>query len=702
MEMDNADQLTALSKEELLAKLEENDKKHKLSLEKLQRRLRRAEENRMSINTMYESALSLRDFVAREKEQQYMYNRLLLEAFPNILMVFDKDMRFVLGTTDIIARQFAIVDPNSLNGMYIEKVFANITDQEWIKHTLTNCRKVMSDKISLKYNDQIKFTNNVTVHMILTISPALDRDREIQGLVFAVQNVTELVKVKEAAETAAQAKSNFLANMSHEIRTPMNAILSMSNLLQVAEKDPLKKSYVNNILTASNTLLSIINDVLDFSKIDAHKIELLPQTYETVDLIREVTSIVSMRAAEKKLVLVTDIMPDFPAVLVGDNLRIKQVLINILSNAVKYTPKGHILFKADFAYTAGCLEITCQISDTGIGIKAKEIPNLFTAFSQLDLKKNRGIQGTGLGLAISKGIAQAMGGDITVQSEYGKGSTFTFILSQKIVDHTPIAVIDRPAEKNVLVVGEGIEADALAKMFSRLGLKYDYVSVTKLLPAILKKTQYTNLFYFCNMQAEIAACAIPAETHLTEVKNISDLPEDEILGHTVLTEPILICDVAQIINTGRLETHDDANEANDSLTSIKTQNVLALVVDDNDINLLVAEEILNQYGIETDTALNGEDAIEKAQKRHYDIIFMDQMMPGMDGIEATAEIRRLNDCNAKVPIVALTANAIAGMREIFINSQMDDFISKPIEIPELDRVLSQWLPEEKIIKEVNL
>ena len=695
--MDKAEHLESLSKAELIARLLENDRKHTLGLEKLERKLRRAENDRMSINTMYESALSLRDFAAEEKEQQYMYNRLLLEAFPHILMVFDQDLRFVLGTTDIIARQFSIADPGGLSGMHINEILSGIPDKDWVQHTLVNCAKVMREKISLKYNDQIILSDDETVHMILTISPTVDNAGKIQGLVFSVQDVTELVKVKETAEAAAQAKANFLANMSHEIRTPMNAILSISNLLKVAEKDPVKKGYVNNILAASNTLLGIINDVLDFSKIDAHKIELLPQTYDTAGLVREVTSIISMRAAEKNLVLITDIMPDLPMSLVGDDLRIKQVLINILSNAVKYTQKGHILFKIDFAYTSAGIEITCRISDTGIGIKAEEIPLLFTAFSQLDLKKNRGIQGTGLGLAISKGAAQAMGGDVYVQSEYGRGSTFTLVLPQKIADDTPIAIINAPETKKILLLGQGVEADALAKMFYRLGLDYDYVNDPGQLPAALAKRAYTNLFYFADMARDIAGYALPADMHVTMAKRITDIPEAAEPGHTVLTEPVIICDVAEIINTGQLETQAIAGENTDSLTNIKTKDVLALAVDDNDINLLVAEEILHQYGITTDTALSGEEAIKEAGTKNYDIIFMDHMMPGMDGIEATAAIRKLNAWNAKVPIVALTANAIAGMREVFINSQMDDYISKPIEIPELDRVLTRWLPEDKII-----
>lgn len=692
--MEKTNNLTSLTKEELIQELI----KSRQEQEKLTRRLRRIEWDRQAINTMYENAVRLRDFDAREKEEQYMYNRMLLDAFPSILIVFDNELRYVIGTGKRIIQQFGIKDITRLNHVHIRRIFRTVSDKNWLERTVQNSVTVLAEKKTLKYNDEIELSKTRKLNIGITMSPAFDKAGDMKGIVFLVQDITELVRVKEEAEAAAQAKSNFLANMSHEIRTPMNAILAMSNLLNAAEQDETKKSYIKNILKASDTLIGTINDILDFSKIDAQKFKIVPQEYNSMDLISDVTNIISLRAAEKNLAFATNIDPTLPCKLFGDDRRIKQVLINILSNAVKYTQQGYILLSVEKKEQKNGIDIIFTIKDTGIGIKEEEIPNLFNAFSQLDLKKNRGIQGTGLGLAISKGIAREMGGDIIVRSTYGCGSAFSFRIRQQIKDETPVGVIREPHKKRVLVVGNNYSAEALGKMIGRLFVGYDHAKTRKEYEEFIERHSYSHLFYwqefnfFAMQPAKLAGAVHTVVSTLTE---ITDVHKEKKLN--VLYEPVLVCDVAQIINEGHIETKNASSLSDGGLTRVATKDALALIVDDNEVNLMVAKEILIQYGLEIHMASCGQEALSHVKANRYDLIFMDHMMPNMDGLETTALIRQLGGWNAEVPIVALTANAILGMRNIFLDGGMNDYVSKPIQLKELDRVMLTWLPQNKLL-----
>lgn len=408
--------------------------------------------------------------------------------------------------------------------------------------------------------------------------------RQMNLVLRAKQNL-RLREAKTEAESASRAKSIFLATMSHEIRTPMNAIVGFSEIAQKDKVPPATASYLEKINRAAHTLLTIINDILDFSKIESGKLEIVPAEYNLNTLIGDLESIVKVRISSKSVKLTVEIEENVPRWLFGDDIRIKQVLLNLAGNAAKFTEDGEIKITVKLNETSSAEKVFSEgekillkfsVQDTGIGIKEEDLKKLFNSFQQVDMLHNRKKEGSGLGLSISKKLVELMGGTFSVKSEYGKGSDFSFIVPQVV------------AKKKENIIEEKINFTA---------------------------------------------------------------PSAKVL-----------------------------------------------VVDDNDVNILVAQSYLAQYKCAVETCQNGADAVEKAKNGNFDIIFMDHMMPVMDGEEATAKIRENEKAAGKINcIVALTANAFDGAREKFLESGFDDFLSKPIDEKELCRVLRTWIPREKFV-----
>jgi signal transduction histidine kinase len=389
--------------------------------------------------------------------------------------------------------------------------------------------------------------------------------------------LSSLQKEKCRAEAAEQAKSNFLATMSHEIRTPMNAILGLGRI--ESERDdlpPSTRETLEKMMDSGEMLLHIINDILDISKIDSGKLEIIPDTYDIPSLVNDTTQLNLSRIGDKPIEFHLSISPLIPSRLMGDQLRIKQILNNLLTNAIKYTKEGHIYFEVSCTKHDSKVDLLFTVEDTGIGIKPEDLGKLFSENGQVDTRANRNIEGTGLGLSIVKKLVTMMGGTIEVQSVYGQGSTFVVRIPQEVEDATPI--------------GNEFTTERKDKTIQRELMPY-----------------------------------------------------------------------------GRV-----------------------LVVDDTLINLDVAQGFLLPYQIQSECVQSAREAIEILQKgkTHFDCVFMDHMMPGMDGIEATRIIREFN---TEIPIIALTANAVAGMREMFLENGFNGFISKPIDIREMDVVLHKFV-----------
>ena len=399
-----------------------------------------------------------------------------------------------------------------------------------------------------------------------------------------------LIDISERAVAASEAKSSFLSNMSHEIRTPINAVLGMNEMILRECEDDNILSYAENIQTAGDTLLGLINDILDFSKIEAGKVEIIPVEYDLSTVLNDLVNMVQARANDKGLSITLDFDRETPKLLCGDEVRVKQVITNILTNAVKYTEKGSVTFSVHYERTEDpdSVVLIVAVKDTGIGIKSEDMGKLFTEFERIEEKRNRNVEGTGLGMAITQSLLGLMGSSLQVKSTYGLGSTFYFRLVQKVVKWEPLG---------------DYEASYHAMIQSRQ--KY----------------------------------------------------------HEKFTAP----------------------------------EALVLVADDNPMNLMVFKSLLKQTRIKIETAGDGDEGLLMAQNKKYDVIFLDHMMPKKDGIETLHELRsQAGGPNIDTPAVCLTANAITGAREQYIEAGFDDYLTKPIDSGKLEETLLAYLPKEKI------
>ena len=512
------------------------------------------------------------------------------------------------------------------------------------------------------------------------------------------RNLELSAKAYEALEKSENMKSDFLANMSHEIRTPMNAVIGMAEMALREDLPPTARDYINQIKDAGKSLLTIINDILDFSKIESGKMDITEVDYEPMSMLYDVSNIIMTRLKDKDVELVLDVAPNIPNKLWGDNIRIKQVILNLANNAAKFTSHGKVVIKMECdKMTPDEISIHICIEDTGIGIKKEDMEKLFQSFQQVDSKRNRNIEGTGLGLAISKNLLTLMNGSIWVESEYEKGSKFSCVLPQRIVDDTPSIGVKDPGSVTIVgLISNPYIREGLCDDAAKLGVKDVRLLAAKDLTDF---SEGERVFMFIEhpMFSEVVEDYVRNHPNITAVLLIDfdARVEHNIPNLLVLKKPLFALNLAMILNGEEVRFSDD--EAENEFDFI-APDAKVLIVDDNAVNLTVAEGLLEPLRMQVDTAGGGKEAIEQISKEHYDIVFMDHMMPEIDGVEATHIIRRLHPEYDDVPIIALTANAVEGTKEMFCREGMNDFVAKPIELRLMVAKVRQWLPVEKIQK----
>lgn len=507
------------------------------------------------------------------------------------------------------------------------------------------------------------------------------------------------LQANKEIEKAANMKSDFLANMSHEIRTPMNAVIGMAEMALREDLPPAARDYIHQIKASGNALLTIINDILDFSKIESGKMDIIPVEYETMSIVNDICNILITRLENKDVELILDISPDIPHRLLGDNIRIKQILLNITNNAIKFTSKGKVVVHMSHeAMSEDMIQLHVSVEDTGIGIKKQDLEKIFRSFEQVDSKRNRNIEGTGLGLAISRQLISLMGGNMWVESEYEKGSTFSFSLPQKVVDFTSGIHVKNP--QAVMAVGlldSPIIKEQIQKDCNYLGVEYkEIVSIGEI--SVLPAGKSVFLFVEHGIFTEEVEKFVKDNPALTAVllMNFEDVTECNLPNLLLVKKPLYTLSEAMIFNREKMNYYDEDSDSID--IDFVAPKARILIVDDNAINLRVAEGLLEPLGMKIDTALSGKEAVEMISAYHYDIVLMDHMMPELDGVETTHIIRRFHTEYNDVPIIALTANAVDGVKDMFLKEGMNDFIAKPIEHKVMVSKIKQWLPIEKIQK----
>ncbi|MDR1514308.1 MAG: response regulator [Synergistaceae bacterium] len=522
----------------------------------------------------------------------------------------------------------------------------------------------------------------------------------VLGLVFMLilsYLLIHLSMEKSRSDEENKSKSSFLAKMSHEIRTPLNSILSMSELIIRRDILPEAREYISIINQSAKTLLSIINDILDFSKIESGRLEIENRKYHFSSMINDLINVIRLRLSDKQIDFFVSTDPNIPEELIGDDIRVRQIVSNLLTNAVKYTEKGAISLDVRTGRREDqSIELIFEVKDSGVGIKKENISKLFMEFNRFG--KTQCIEGTGLGLVIARAYCARMGGTISVESRYRKGSTFTANVIQAFEDDSKSAFVEHHEAINILIFEPNApRLKAVTAAMTALGLRPSCAMTQAEFMDMLDECRCDYAFVSSKYAMECIAAfgGDRLSTKLVVMLEIGDISAFKDVRSVML--PAYAIPIASVLNGAQRE----GEIAGSADKEFSAPDATVLVVDDLVTNLKVAKEVIAHFGLSVDTCISGKEAVNLVSNNKYDIVFMDHMMPEMDGLEATEAIRAMGKADEyylSLPIVALTANAISGQKEMFLNNGMDDFLSKPIEMNKLVSVLKKWIPKEKQIE----
>ena len=558
----------------------------RLEAKKLKRELKHANKDLELLRMANEQAAHTQEFIQRDNLRQVFFNKQLLKTTPYVMVLTDDKLMTVM-MSDTFFKYIGAERQDFKNVMHLREAFSEMLDDEQLEIFMGKCEEVLKGERIDPYLIRCKI-RGMYKDLQVTIRSMLTDDGQLVGLDIIFMDMTEMIEAKEKADEANQAKSSFLANMSHEIRTPINAVLGMDEMILRNSHEDEILGYAQDIQTAGRTLLALINEILDFSKVEEGKMEIIPTQYELGSLINDLVNMVRDKVDKKGLKLEVEVDEGTPHKLFGDEIRIKQCMLNLLNNAVKYTEKGRVKLGVGFRKKDDkSIYLEVIISDTGIGMKQEDMEALFAPFARIEEKRNRTIEGTGLGMSITKRLLELMGTSLSVDSVYGKGSTFSFAVEQKVLSDESIG--------------------SFAENFRRENRE-------------VRKQEYKALFY-------------------------------APLAHV-------------------------------------------LVIDDTETNLIVFKGLLRETGVQIDEASSGKQALMLTEKKDYDVIFIDHMMPEMDGLETLDEMKKQKNYDKSVHI-ALTANAISGAREEYLAAGFDDYLSKPIDGTLLEVLLKKYIPESK-------